>query len=228
MLRDTDAPEKPHPPRDQVLARVLRHEIGDLLQTVYAASAILQDRMPKGGPERQLLIDLKTRAETCRLEIDAVVDLVCPSEVTPSLLDLMVLTGSLIDPLRIRFPRRVIQVTGEQRVVLADGQKLAHALSLLLRASCTLANQQVQVRLGMRDGMAEWALWRDGPPTGEETLQWLEQPFTITRHALIGLGLALTSRVVALHEGRFEVENLPQCGFEVRVLLPILQSETEG
>ena len=33
-------------PLQEILVRTLRHEVGDLLQTVYSTVAILQDRIP--------------------------------------------------------------------------------------------------------------------------------------------------------------------------------------
>ena len=65
--------------RLEMVARTLRHEVGDLLQTVYSTVAILQERLAADQAlERRLLTDLKGRAENCRNELDAVVDLVCP------------------------------------------------------------------------------------------------------------------------------------------------------
>src|SRR5207248_589699 len=69
--------------------RTLRHEVGDLLQAVYSTVAILQDRLAAGSDlERRLLGDLKARAEGCRQELDAIVDLVCPLTLSLTPVDL--------------------------------------------------------------------------------------------------------------------------------------------
>src|SRR5262245_1200892 len=63
----------------EALARTLRHEVGDLLQTVYATVAILQERLPRDWSlERRVLTDLRGRAEVCKNLLDNVHDLVCP------------------------------------------------------------------------------------------------------------------------------------------------------
>jgi len=44
----------------EAIVRTLRHEVGDLLQTVYAAVAILKDRLPaECQTERRILIDMR-------------------------------------------------------------------------------------------------------------------------------------------------------------------------
>ena len=45
----------------EAIARTLRHEVGDLLQTVYAAVAILKERLPaECQAERRILTDMRT------------------------------------------------------------------------------------------------------------------------------------------------------------------------
>src|SRR5436190_11403260 len=96
------------------LARLLRHEVGDLLQSVYTTVAVLLERLPGGlDLERRLLADLKARAETCKLELDGTVELVTPGHSTPAPLDLAALTAALIEPLRQRSPALDVSVTTE-------------------------------------------------------------------------------------------------------------------
>ena len=59
-----------------MVARTLRHEVGDLLQTIYSAIAILRSRLPdEAAAERRLLTELHTQAETCKYKLDAIQDL---------------------------------------------------------------------------------------------------------------------------------------------------------
>ena len=63
----------------EALVRTIRHEVGDHLQTVYAAVAILQKRLPaEAAVERRVLADLRSRAEECKRLLDDVSDLVSP------------------------------------------------------------------------------------------------------------------------------------------------------
>src|SRR5690242_12596189 len=73
----------------EVVTRTLRHEVGDLLQTVYSTVAILQERLSPGATlERRFLADLRNRAETCKNELDAIHDLVLPITLRPAPVDL--------------------------------------------------------------------------------------------------------------------------------------------
>jgi signal transduction histidine kinase len=242
------APPSPLPPtgegtgpsQEQILARVLRHEVADLLQTVYSAVAILQDRFPSDGLERQLLGFLKGRAETCRLELDAAVNLVCPLNLRWTVVDLTALTASLMGPLREQAADREIDFLPSGPVsVQADSIHLSLTLQLLLRAACQLAARLIQVRVISLPGaecwpeagptssgrVAVWSVQRDGPALTEEQQGWLDRPFTTTRHALSGLGLALARRVAECHGGKVVIDNLVEGGVRLRLLLPI---ETPG
>src|SRR5437588_9075053 len=63
----------------EAITRLLRHELGDLLQSIYATAAILQRRLPADWElERRIVTDLRARGESCKDLLDAVHDFVCP------------------------------------------------------------------------------------------------------------------------------------------------------
>ncbi len=208
--------------RLEIVARTLRHEVGDLLQTVYSTVAILHERLGADQTlERRLLQDLKGRAENCRNELDAVVDLVCPLRPSFALTDLAELTTGLVANHARRFPALKVQLEAAGPVPLqADARRLAQAGGLLLLSACQGAQQQVTVRVARTDGEVEWVIQDDGYGANEEQLSWLDAPFTTTHHAQFGLGLALARRVAELHGGRLEAGNRKEGGFQVRMLLP--------
>src|SRR5271167_293400 len=73
----------------EAIVRTLRHEVGDLLQTVYAAVAILKERLPADcQTERRILTDMRARAESCRDLLDTLHDLVCPLTLSVDEVDL--------------------------------------------------------------------------------------------------------------------------------------------
>src|SRR5579859_1789913 len=92
---DESGPLSPGPP--EILARTLRHEVGDLLQTVYAAVAILRRRLaPEATLERRVLADLRSRAEGCKRLLDVMSDLVGSIELSIEQVDLAQLADSLV------------------------------------------------------------------------------------------------------------------------------------
>jgi signal transduction histidine kinase len=208
----------------RVLTRVARHEVGDLLQTVYATVALLQERLPATlALEKRLLADVRWRAETCKNELDAIHDLVCPISVTIAPVDL----AEVIENLATTFARR----SGEVRIVtepvpvavLADGRRLVQAGYLLLSAACQSAHHEVRLR-GFRDvkeQMGGLEIRDDGPGVPEEQLRWQKAPFVTTRNALGGLGLALAEHLAELQNGRADAANLPGGGFRVRLFAPL-------
>ena len=210
--------------RVEMVVRTLRHEIGDLLQCVYSAVAILQERLPSGqNLERTILSDLRGRAELSKNELDAVHDLFCPLELNLDWTDLGELSAGLVSSFSPRCPSlQVVCEVPQPLKVWADAQRLAQTGSMLLVSLGQAARSKIEIRgfLPDADGMVQWVFWHDGPPGSTEQLSWLEAPFTTTRHARFGLGLALARRVVEMHGGSIAAEETPQRGFRVSLSLP--------
>lgn len=208
----------------EILTRTLRHEVGDLLQTIYSTVAILQERLPPEQKlERRLLTDLKGRGESCKNELDAVVDLVCPLSLNRSPLDLVEILSGLTNAFASRYPNLSLKFEHPASVpVLGDARRLVQVGQLLLQSACQVAQKQVVVRASPVGGgkESEWSVSDDGYGATEEQLVWLESPFPSTHHAQFGLGLALARRVALLHNGRFTAGNLAEGGFRVTMTLP--------
>jgi signal transduction histidine kinase len=211
----------------ETLARTLRHEVGDLLQTVYSAVAILQERLAAAQMlERRLLADLRARAETCKNELDAVHDLVCPVTLSVAPLDLSELVGGLASAFGRRFPALAVRFESAGPMpVRGDARKLALVGHLLLLSACQTAQKAVEVRLTRTAGGVEWAIRHDGPAADHEQQSWLTAPLTTTHHALFGLGAALAARHAAAVGGGVHMDNPPEGGCRVRLVLPPAASQ---
>jgi C4-dicarboxylate-specific signal transduction histidine kinase len=205
------------------LARLLRHEVGDLLQSVYSTVGILIERLPAGlDLERRLVADLKNRAELCKIELDSVVELVAPLVGAPTRVDLSGTVNAALQQLRRRFP--AVQVSfeeGPRTYVQSAPLRLSGALGLLFQAVGQGAQRQVTLSLTHRDAHAELLIQRDGYAVTAEQLAWLTEPFASTQHALFGLGLALAQRAVTPAGGTVSAANRDQGGVAVRVTFPL-------
>jgi two-component system osmolarity sensor histidine kinase EnvZ len=212
----------------QRLARTLRHEVGDLLQTVYSSAAILQTRLPPGASvERRLLDDLHNQAETCKHKLDALHDLACPAALNAAPTDLAGLLVGLAARLGPRFPRLRLTVEAPPALpVTADAQRLQQLAYLLTVNACLAARRQVALRAADEPGGVFFAVADDGPGVAPEQLAWLARPFATTHNAQFGLGLALADRVARLHGGRAEAGNQPDGGCRVAVHLPAAPPES--
>jgi signal transduction histidine kinase len=209
----------------ELVTRTLRHEVGDLLQTVYSTVAILQERIPRESQmERRFLSDLRSRAETCKDELDAVHDLVLPMTLTVAPVDLAELSAGLVASFSSR--SRALEITAVSSrppAVQADAARLLQVGRMLLTAACQSARRQivVETKPGPDKETVEWNVTDDGHGATPEQLAWLATPFASTHQAISGLSLALARKVVELHGGTIAVENLPgEGGLRVGMVLP--------
>ncbi len=221
VMGSHDEPERAaSPPFAEMVVRTLRHEVGDLLQSVYSAVAILQERLPRGQTlERTILSDLRTRAESCKNELDAAHDLVCPLSPNLDWVDVGELTGRIAATFTQRFPDLRIECEASRLLrIWGDGPRLTQVATLLMMSFCQAAHSKIVIRAApdLANRTLEWSFRHDGPPATEEQLSWLTAPFNTTRHARFGLGLAFARRVVELLGGQVRTAESPEGGFQNR------------
>jgi len=208
----------------EMVVRTLRHEVGDLLQSVYSAVAILQERLPRGQSlERTILADLRGRAETCKNELDAAHDLVCPLSLNLDWLELSELAAGIAAAFSLRYPGLQIICEAPHPVkAWGDAPKLAQAGNMLMLSLCSAARSKIMLRVqaSSPEGAAEWSFTHDGPAASAEQLSWMKTPFNTTRHARLGLGLAFTRRVLELQGGRMTATESAEGGLQVVLSLP--------
>jgi signal transduction histidine kinase len=225
MARSVDEFDRPaaHCP-PEALVRTLRHEVGDLLQTVYATVAILQKRLAAGATlERQILADLRNRAEASRRLLDDVTDLVSPLRLSIEEVELTQLAAVLIAAVAPRFPKLEIRAESSERVWLpADEKRLSQAGEALLTQACEGALRRVCVRTRPNpagEGV-EWTFTDDRPSVGTEEQGDSFDPFDLTHPGNSGIRLTLARRLVQLHGGTITAAPMPEAGFCVRICLP--------
>jgi signal transduction histidine kinase len=208
----------------EAVTRFLRHEVGDLLQSIYATAAILQRRLPaEWEMERRIVADLRGRAESCKNLLDTVHDFICPLTLNLEPVNLAQLADGLVSAAAAQYPQLQVQAEAVAApVVMADPNRLTHVGKVLLAQACETARQQVGFRTaaGPGTGEAEWILSADGPGLPAEWQERLANPFVTSRPSPRGLGLALAHRLVLLHGGQLTAEPMPGGGARVRVLLP--------
>jgi signal transduction histidine kinase len=208
----------------EAIVRTLRHEVGDLLQTVYAAAAILKERLPADcHTERRILLDMRSRAETCRDLLDTVHDLVCPITLTTEEVDVGEVVRAVAYRFAARFSRVLLHVEAEPAPsVQADPRRLGQLATVLLTNACAAAETSVLCRIypGPGRGEVTCEVLDDGSGVPPEKEGLLFNTLTSMPHGHLGPGLALARRLVALHGGRITAANRPEGGFRVVVTLP--------
>jgi signal transduction histidine kinase len=209
----------------EAMVRALRHEVGDLLQKVYASVAILKDRIPlEKELERGVLSRLGSRAETCKRVLDTAHDFICPVTIDPQPLDLALVAAALAATTRDRYPKLDIRTENlGTAVVNGDPKRVSQVGELLLANACEAAESRVRIRIEAfpQKGEVDWDISDDGPGVNPEQDGQLFTPFFTTRPGHTGLGLALARKLVLLHGGRITAGNSAGGGFHAQVILPI-------
>jgi signal transduction histidine kinase len=208
----------------EAIVRSLRHEVGDLLQTVYAAVAILKERLPADyRTERRILADMRSRAESCRDLLDTVHDLVCPIMLSIEPVDVAQVVRPVVDRLAARHSQLSLHLEATPAPgIQADSRRVAQIASVLLADACSSATGTVICSVGPGAGPGEVRLvvCDDGPGVPPEKEELLFNLLTTTPHGHLGPGLALARRLVLLHGGRISAGNQDNEGFRVEVTLP--------
>jgi len=208
----------------EMVVRTLRHEVGDLLQSVYSAVAILQERLPRGQSlERTILSDLRGRAEVCKNELDATHDLVCPLNLNLDWVELSELASAIAGAFSLKHPGLQIVCEATRPIkVWGDATKLSQAGTMLMLSLCQAARSRIVIRVTDQpsEGTAQWSFTHDGQAATAEQLSWVTSPFNTTRNARFGLGLALASRVAEMQGGHLSTTETEGGGFQVVMTLP--------
>jgi signal transduction histidine kinase len=208
----------------EALVRTVRHEVGDLLQTVYATSAILQKRL---GAERELelrvLQDMKQRAETCRNFLDTAHDLVCPLAFNPTPVDLAELVRGNTVVLQKRFPAVEFGLECSVPVTIeADARRLEQVAEQVTSHAAEMARHVViNVSQPSASDRVEWTVTDDGPGLTSDQQGRVFSVFYATRQGRPGIGLALAQRLVLQHGGQITAENVQGGGLRMRISLPL-------
>jgi signal transduction histidine kinase len=208
--------------RPELLARALRHDFGGFLQTVYAAVAILQRRLPaEATAEQNILVSLRSQAEVVKHLLDAIHDSFCVPTPVFADVELSELIQNLAAKATARYPELRFDVHTEPTTIVADVNLLTHALVLLLHQACEVAHERVNIRLVSGPSGASLVVADDGPSLPASRAAELMELFTLTRQGKMGLGLAPVRQIAAVHGGQALIdEPPPEGGLRVRLILP--------
>ena len=210
-------------PELQHLARILRHEIADLLQGLYSVTAILQVRLPAAmSLEKQLLANLKTRAEEVRVHLDGLAQLAAPAQVDRREQNLGEALRVAVQRTQRLYPTLPLTVAVSCQSVWADPVRLLATTSSLLAAmaeGATLLHVENEVR-----GEYAWArVHRLGSGATPQQLEWVQRPFPNAHFSPLALSLALLRQWLPLMGGELQV-NTQDIDIEVCFSLPLADS----
>lgn len=202
----------------------MRHEVGGLLQSIYSCAAILRHRLPADWHlERAAVEDLRCRAESCKLLLNKVHDVLRPFTPAWDHVDLAKLASKLVSEAAARYPHHQVHTESSGDCsIWADYMRMAQIGRLLLDWAFDTARQEVHSRTAFRPetGQVEWEISNDDPNWSMEQTDQLLHELFIRRQSGLGLGLAPLRKLVHLHGGTIQAESQPAGGLRIRVALP--------
>jgi signal transduction histidine kinase len=224
-MQADDKPTWEPPPRlPEFTIRTLRHEVGDLLQTVYASVAILNQRLPENWElERRILGDMRHRGEACKEMLDQVHDLIGTVTLNPERVDLAELVRGLTGGALSRYPLlRLHEELAPGQWVEADAKRLAGVSRFLLRHAGAAARKHLSVRVepASEPATVAWTIEHDGSEVSVEQADALFDPANPTPRSLPHPGLLLLRKVIEMHGGSVRVQPREGGGLCYRLTLP--------
>lgn len=222
--------------RDLVKKRVERpnafsHEVRTPLTLVRGAAELLAEETP--GPlndrQREFVATITTNSQRA---IDLAQDMLTEAKIDAQLFELHLEPVDLRQLVRqvVKDARRVqttplrLDRTGPPLVVSADRNLLTQALWNLVNNACRHAKPGtgVTVSVSLGEGQAIVAVADDGDGMTDTERETLFEPFVSSSGASgTGLGMTLTSRIIAQHGGRMLVDTIPGRGTTIFFTLPL-------
>lgn len=218
------------------LASGIAHEIRNPLNFMNLSIDHILNRLGSGRPEgtaEALALMANIKAEIHRLNtmIENFLTVGKPLTLSKSEIDLSVLIQDVIGLAQQKAVEQgiTIEVADEAPVahLQADPMQIKTCLmNVVLNAIQAMpAGGRLRITAAAGSGTADITVSDTGPGISEENLNRIFNPYFTTKKLGIGLGLAITKKVVEEHRGRITVRSRPNEGTDVVISLPVEHAE---
>ena len=209
----------------------LAHELRNPLGTIKASSEMLLDRLgPAAGPEdlpQELAGYISSEVDRANTLITRFLEFARPLKLRLSPVDLNALADLAIANLVRQDPSLAPRIHKNYDPTVpalqADPELLERVVFNLLRNAFDASppGATVTIRTRAAHGVAELAVLDRGAGIPPESREQIFNPFFTTKPTGVGLGLAISSKIVDEHGGIIRVESEPGRGATFLVQLPI-------
>lgn len=204
----------------------IAHEFRNSLSTILGYLKLAR-RHPMPSDAEAKVRAAEQEAITLGEAVTALLHFAGPMQIHSTEIDLRSLLDSIVERLRERAGPVRISLQGEGAVTSGDPALLARAFENVLRNAIEAVERKevggsggtVAIRVE-KGRIATVTVHDDGVGIATEDLAWLFLPFRTGRAGGFGLGLALTRKIVLLHEGAITIRPRAPAGTEVRIELP--------
>jgi two-component system, NtrC family, sensor histidine kinase HydH len=209
----------------------LAHEIRNPLGTIKASAEMLRDRL---GPEeegdglpQELTGYISSEVDRANQLITRFLEFARPLKLRLAPADLNALADEAIQNLVRQHPEAAAMIHRNYEPTIpaleADAELLERVVFNLLRNAldASPADGTITVRTRAAGGVAELAVLDRGPGIPPESREQIFNPFFTTKATGVGLGLAISVKIVDEHGGQIRVESEVGRGASFRVQLPL-------
>lgn len=215
------------------MAAGIAHELRNSLATLKGYLTLIE-RKPDEEQIADYLAEIRHEADHLQRVLEDFLTFSRPGSVRPEEISVAALTRRAVADPALGDVELRLTVDGEESVSLvADRQLLERAVRNLLlnaaRAQQEAGSQApVEVHLVGDESGVRLTIEDRGPGLTESLESRLFQPFASQFRGGVGLGLAVTHRIVVLHGGRIRLENRPGGGARAELYFPHGTSVTKG
>jgi signal transduction histidine kinase len=213
----------------------LAHELRNPLGTMKASAEMLLERT-NTDPElaAELAGYISSEVDRTNSLITRFLEFARPMKLRLAPTDLNALTDRAIEELRRQTPTAPPAVHRNYDptlpLITADAELLDRVLFNLIQNAVQASppGAIVTVKTRHASGSVEWAVVDRGVGISEENREQIFNPFFTTKHGGVGLGLAISAKIVDEHQGRISVESEPGKGSIFLITLPLAAAQAEA
>ncbi|MGE5486214.1 MAG: two-component system sensor histidine kinase NtrB [bacterium] len=206
----------------------LAHELRNPLGTIRASAEMLRKNLPEDNDVASELAGfIATEVDRANSLVTRFLEFAKPLELRRQVADLAETIDRAIADLERRSPPCEITVyrnySPDVRPFAFDAELMERVFyNLILNAAqASPPGGAVTVKTRVLDGMAEVSIIDRGSGIDAPDIENIFNPFFTTKKDGVGLGLAIVSKIVDLHDGTIKVESERGRGSVFRVFLPI-------
>ncbi len=215
------------------LAAGVAHEMRNSLATLRGYLTLVE-RAPDEDSITDFISEIRRESDHLQRVLEDFLSFARPGTTRMEEIDLeTVVRRAAADPALGGFEVRVEREEGIETEIKGDAQLLERAIRNLLHNAAEAErgidrDGPLAARLGSSPDGLELAIEDRGPGLPAEIRERLFQPFASASAGGVGLGLALSRRIVDLHGGRLALEDRPEGGTRARLVFPAGGIATKG
>ncbi|MEM6453622.1 MAG: ATP-binding protein [Acidobacteriota bacterium] len=206
------------------LSAGVAHELRNGLATLRGYLRLME-RTDDPVALRDYLDDMRHESDHLERVVEDFLQFARPGSVRPETIDPAVLLRRAAADPALGDQRVTIECADQTTAIHGDPQLLERALRNLLHNAAEAqrgvgVDRLLAVRVARSGSQVEITVRDRGPGIPDALRDRLFDPFATGRAGGVGLGLALTRRIVLLHDGQLTLEDHPEGGTVARMTLP--------